>query len=106
MKSNVIFVKFHTRLQSTDFVLVVVLVLVLVPRPYKILIHEHEDEDEKNPIRSHAYALRLQPYTIRIVWNSSFFFDQTGRSRPEAALNTDTRHLKPSVSYNMLTDQH
>jgi hypothetical protein len=33
MKSNVIFVKFHTRLQSTDFVLVV----VLVHSPYKIL---------------------------------------------------------------------
>jgi hypothetical protein len=31
IKSNVIFVKFHTRLQSTDFVLV--LVVVLVPRP-------------------------------------------------------------------------
>ena len=53
MKSNAIFMKFHTRLQSTDFVLVV---LVLVPRTYKILIHE--DEDEKNQIRSHAYALR------------------------------------------------
>ena len=34
MKSNVIFVKFHTRLESTDFVVVLVLVLV----PYKILI--------------------------------------------------------------------
>ena len=30
MKFNIIFVKFHTRLQNTDFVLVVV--------PYKILI--------------------------------------------------------------------
>jgi hypothetical protein len=30
-ESNVIFVKFYTRLQRTDFVLVVV--LVLVPRP-------------------------------------------------------------------------
>ena len=29
MKFNIIFVKFHTRLQNTDFVLVV----VLVPRP-------------------------------------------------------------------------
>ncbi len=56
MKSNAIFMKFHTRLQSTDFV-----VVLLVPRPYKILIYEdeHEDEDEKNQIRSHAYALRL-----------------------------------------------
>ncbi len=34
MKSNVIFVKFHTRLKSTDIVVVLVLVLV----PYKILI--------------------------------------------------------------------
>ena len=52
MKSNAIFMKFHTRLQSTDFVVV----LVLVPRPYKILIYEneHEDDDEKNQIRSHA----------------------------------------------------
>ena len=50
MKSNVIFVKFHPRLQSMDFV------VVLVPRPYKILIYEdeHEDEDEKNQIRSHT----------------------------------------------------
>ena len=51
MKSNVIFVKFHPRLQSMDFV------VVLVPRPYKILIYE--DEDEKNQIRSHTSALRL-----------------------------------------------
>ena len=42
MKSNAISMKFHTRLQSTDFVLV----------SYKILIHE--DEDEKNQIRSQA----------------------------------------------------
>ncbi len=33
MKSNVIFMKFHTRFQSTDFVIVLVVVLVLVPRP-------------------------------------------------------------------------
>ena len=48
MKSNAIFMKFHTRLHSTDF--------VLVPRPYKILIYEdeHEEEHEKNQIRSHA----------------------------------------------------
>jgi hypothetical protein len=46
---------------ATAFVLVLVLVLV----PYKILIHEdeHEDEYEKNQIRSHASALRPQPYT-------------------------------------------
>ena len=51
MESNVIFVKFHTRLQSTDFV------VLLVPRPYKILIYEDEHEDdEKNQIRSNAYA--------------------------------------------------
>ena len=37
-----IFMKFHTRLQSTDFVVVLV--------PYKILIHENELEDEKNHI--------------------------------------------------------
>jgi hypothetical protein len=63
MKSNVLFVNSHTRLQNTDIVLVVVLVvvLVLVPRPYKILIHEHYDEEKKNQIRSHAYALRPQP---------------------------------------------
>jgi len=48
MKSNAIFMKFHTRLQSSDFVVVLV--------TYKILIHEDEDEDEdeKNQIRSHA----------------------------------------------------
>jgi hypothetical protein len=31
MKSNVIFVKFHTRLQSTDFAVVLDVVLVLRP---------------------------------------------------------------------------
>ena len=36
MKSDVIFVKFHPRLRSPDFVVVLVVVLVLVP--YKILI--------------------------------------------------------------------
>ena len=54
MKSDVIFVKFHTGLQGTDFVLVVV--LVLVPRPLKNSDFEDddEDEDEKNQIKSHA----------------------------------------------------
>jgi hypothetical protein len=54
MKSSVIFVKFHTRLQSTDFV-------VLVLRPIKNLEfedeHESEDEYEKYQIRSPASAL-------------------------------------------------
>jgi len=51
MKSNAIFLKFHTKLQSTDFVLVVVLVL----RPLQNSVfeeeHEHEDEYEKNQIK-------------------------------------------------------
>jgi hypothetical protein len=51
MKPNVIFVKFHTRLQSTDFALVVVLVLD------KILIPEDEYEYEKYQIRSPESAL-------------------------------------------------
>ena len=59
MESNVIFVKFHTGLQGTDFVLVVVLVLVLHPLRNSYF----EDEYEKNQIKSHAYALRPQPYT-------------------------------------------
>jgi hypothetical protein len=69
MKPNVIFVKFQTRFSSTDFV-VVVLVLVLdtltnyhftnVP----FLEDEHENEDEMDHIKSHAYALRPQPYTL------------------------------------------
>jgi hypothetical protein len=54
MKSNVILVKFHTRLQSTDFVLVVVLVLVLRPLQNSDFEDEHEDEYEKNQIKSHA----------------------------------------------------
>jgi hypothetical protein len=45
---HAIFMKFHTRLQSTDFVVVLV--------PYKILIHENKLEDENNQIRSHTYA--------------------------------------------------
>ena len=62
MKSNVIFMKFHTRLQSTDFVVV----LVLVPRPLENsdFEDEHEDEYEKNQIKSYACALHPQPYTI------------------------------------------
>jgi hypothetical protein len=61
MKSDVIFVKFHTGLQGTDF--------VLVPRPLKNsdFEDEHEDDDEKNPNKLHAYALRPQPYTMQIV---------------------------------------
>jgi len=63
MKSNAIFVKFHTWLQSTDFVL------------DKILIHEDEheieDEDEKYQIKAHAYA--LTPYMK--LHCQSFFFD-------------------------------
>jgi len=44
------FVKFYTRLQSTEFVVGLVLVLVLD----KILIceHEYENEDEKYQLRS------------------------------------------------------
>jgi hypothetical protein len=50
MESNVIFVKFHTRLHSSGFV--VVLVLVLVLDEILILENEHEDDDEKNQIKS------------------------------------------------------
>ncbi len=66
MKSNAIFMKFHTRLQSTDFV------VVLVLAPYKILIHEYEDEDENNQIRSHAYALRLFLFSAFRIPTSEF----------------------------------
>jgi hypothetical protein len=54
MKSNVIFVKFHTRLQSTDFI-----VLVLGPIKNSDFEDEHENEGEyeKYQIRSPAYAL-------------------------------------------------
>ncbi len=66
MKSNDAFVEFHMRFQSTDFVLVVVLVLVLALHPLRNsdFGDEHEDEYEKNQIKSHAYALRPQPYTM------------------------------------------
>ena len=51
-ESNIIFVKFHTQLQSKDFV--VVLVLVLVPRnPYNSDF-EDEYEDDNNQIKSTA----------------------------------------------------
>jgi hypothetical protein len=52
-ESNVIFVMFHTRLQSTDFI-----VVVLVRRPRQK--SDFEDEHEKYQIRSPAYA--LTPY--------------------------------------------
>jgi hypothetical protein len=58
MKSNDAFVEFHMRFQSTDFVLVVVLVL------HPLRNSDFEDEYEKNQIKSHAYALRPQPYTM------------------------------------------
>ena len=64
MKSNVIFVKFDTQLQSADFVLVVVLVLVPRPLQNSDFEGEHEDEYEKNQIKSYMYALRPQPYTM------------------------------------------
>ena len=51
---NVIFVEFHTRLQTTYFVLVVVLVLVL--RPLYNSDFEDEHEDEMNQINSQVYA--------------------------------------------------
>ncbi len=59
MKSNVIFVNFHTLLQSKDFVVVLVLVLVLVPDKILIPEDEHEDEYEyeKYQIRSAESAL-------------------------------------------------
>ena len=65
MKSDVIFVKFHTGLRGTDFVLVVV--LVLHPLRNSDFEDEHEDDDEKNPNKLHAYALRPKPYTMQIV---------------------------------------
>ena len=52
MKSNVILVKFHTQLQSTDFVVVLVLVLRLLQN--SDFEDEHKDEYEKNQIKSHA----------------------------------------------------
>ena len=63
--------KFHTRLQSTDF--------VIVPRPYKILIYEdeHEDDDEKNQIRSHAFALRLFLFSAFRIPTSEFLTPDT-----------------------------
>ena len=51
MKSDVIFVKFNPRLQSTDLVLV--LDKILIPEDE----HENEDEDEKYQIRSPESAL-------------------------------------------------
>jgi hypothetical protein len=53
MKSNVIFGKFHTLLQSTDFVVVLVLDKILIPGEE----HENEDEYEKYQIRSPESAL-------------------------------------------------
>jgi hypothetical protein len=75
MKSNAIFMKFHTRLQSTDFV------VVLVPRPYKILIYEDEHEDEKNQIRSHAFALRL--FLFFRIPHSAFQLPNSWHPKPE-----------------------
>ena len=49
MKSNAIFMKFHARLQSTDFVLD----KILIPED------EHENEYEKNQINSHLTLATL-----------------------------------------------
>ena len=65
MKSNVIFVKFHPRLQRTDFVVVLVLVLDTASNyhftNFPFLEGEHEDEYEKDQIKSHVYALPAEP---------------------------------------------
>jgi hypothetical protein len=73
MKFDVFFMKFHTRLQITDFVLVVVLVLVLRPLYNSDFEDEHEDEyeDEKYQIRSSAYART----SFMKLHCQSFFFD-------------------------------
>ena len=56
-ESNVIFVNFHTRLQSTDFIVVV---LVLRPRLNSDFEDEdeHEDEYDNNQIKSTANVLK------------------------------------------------
>jgi hypothetical protein len=94
MKSNVIFVMFHTRLQSADFVVLVV-VLVLVPRPLYSPDFEDEYEYEKNQIKSHAYtscALSL----IRNIVSFSIW--------PAAALTPDTiSYLQTVVKKKVLS---
>ncbi|MBT8366806.1 MAG: hypothetical protein KJP23_19115, partial [Deltaproteobacteria bacterium] len=108
-ESNAIFVKFHTRLQSKDFVLVVILVLVLRPLRNSDFEDEHEDEYEKNQIKAHACALNLPPSTFYPITCSLYqtpvsFVDQTVRFA--ASGWADTRNLKPqAVSYNKLSDK-
>ena len=79
----ILFMKFYIRFQRAEVrcqisrfsslsngaaVTAFVVALVLVPPQKKIdFENEHEDEDEKNQIKSFAYALRPQPYAMRIV---------------------------------------
>jgi hypothetical protein len=60
MKSNVIFVMFHTRLQSVDFVVVLVVVLVLVP--FIALISRTSTSTKR--IRLNRMHLRLAPSAL------------------------------------------
>ena len=64
-ESNVILVNFHTRLQSTGFVVVLVLVLDKI----LILEDENDDEDDKYEIRSpeSAPCIKLQ-FLLRSNW--------------------------------------
>ena len=77
----ILFMKFYMRFQRTEdrcqisrfsslsngaAVTAFVVALVLVP-PQKKIDFENEHEDEKNQIKSFAYALRPQPYAMRIV---------------------------------------
>ena len=77
LESNIIFVNFHTRLQSTDFIVVV---LVLRPRLNSDFEDEdeHEDEYDNNQIKSTANVLTPET-SHETCQDQSFFFDQTGR---------------------------
>ena len=106
MKFDVYFMKLHTRLQNTDFVLVVVLVLVLGPLYNPYFEDENEDECEvceraksevRNRLNQYLATRNAQPVTLRMKLRQvgvSFLIKMVASS---ASGWTDTRnlHLKP-----------
>ncbi len=75
MESNVIFVKFHTQLQSTDFVVVLVLVVVLYPLGnglHQLYIFDYENEDDDEYEKQSNRHFRHLPQDLTTGSNDRF----------------------------------
>jgi hypothetical protein len=59
---------------------------------------------KNNNDRIPYFDIRYSLFDIRYSLFQGFFLDLTGRSRPEAALTPDTRHLTPETYLNTTPD--